>query len=46
VSVLRFLLVLGAVMLVGGAAWIVFLSLYNVAILNLSTKLPASLLGI
>src|SRR5271169_5999543 len=35
-SVLRFLPLLGAVMLAGGAAWIVFLSLYNVAILNLS----------
>jgi MFS family permease len=35
-GVLRFLPMLGAVMLVGGAAWIVFLSLYNVAILNLS----------
>jgi predicted MFS family arabinose efflux permease len=33
---LRFLPVLGVVMLVGGAAWIVFLSLYNVAVLNLS----------
>jgi MFS family permease len=35
-AVLRFLPVLGAVMLVAGAAWIVFLSLYNVAVLNLS----------
>jgi MFS family permease len=35
-GVLRSLPMLGAVMLVGGAAWIVFLSLYNVAILNLS----------
>ena len=35
-GVLRFLPLLGAVMLAGGAAWIVFLSLYNVAILNLS----------
>jgi MFS family permease len=35
-AVLRFLPLLGAVMLVGGAAWIVFLSLYNVAVLNLS----------
>ena len=33
---MRSLPMLGAVMLVGGAAWIVFLSLYNVAILNLS----------
>ena len=33
---IRFLPMLGAVMLAGGAAWIVFLSLYNVAILNLS----------
>ena len=35
-GVLRSLPMLGAVMLAGGAAWIVFLSLYNVAILNLS----------
>ncbi len=35
-GVLRFLPMLVAVMLAGGAAWIVFLSLYNVAILNLS----------
>jgi MFS family permease len=35
-AVLHFLPMLGAVMLVGGAAWIVFLSLYNVAVLNLS----------
>jgi predicted MFS family arabinose efflux permease len=33
---LRFLPMLAAVMLAAGAAWIVFLSLYNVAILNLS----------
>jgi MFS family permease len=33
---IRFLPMLGAVMLAAGAAWIVFLSLYNVAILNLS----------
>jgi MFS family permease len=32
----RLLPILGAVMLASGAAWIVFLSLYNVAILNLS----------
>jgi MFS family permease len=35
-SVLRFLPLLVAIMLAAGAAWIVFLSLYNVAILNLS----------
>jgi MFS family permease len=35
-GVVRPLPALGAVMLVGGAAWIVFLSLYNVAVLNLS----------
>jgi MFS family permease len=35
-GIIRFLPLLGAVMLAGGAAWIVFLSLYNVAILNLS----------
>ncbi len=36
IGALRFLPMLGAVTLVAGAAWIVFLSLYNVAILNLS----------
>lgn len=35
-GVLRSLPMSGAVMLAGGAAWIVFLSLYNMAILNLS----------
>jgi MFS family permease len=35
-GVFRSVPMLGAVMLAGGAAWIVFLSLYNVAILNLS----------
>lgn len=35
-GVLRHLSMLGAVMLLGGAAWIVFLSLYNVAVLNLA----------
>lgn len=35
-GVIRSLPMLGAVMLAGGAAWIVFLSLYNVTILNLS----------
>jgi hypothetical protein len=35
-AVSRLLPVLGIVMLIAGAAWIVFLSLYNVAVLNLS----------